>query len=68
MVFAISTEEPTRTGYDPNLTCMMGAIFLGEGMEGNGGGSSPMRLRFPIIGQDFWAWWRVELAAAESAG
>jgi hypothetical protein len=35
MALAISTEEPTTTGCDPNLTCIIkGSIFFGEGFKG----------------------------------
>jgi len=52
MVFAISTEEPTTTGNDPNWTCIMGPYFWERAWRERCG-SSPMRLRFPIIGQGF---------------
>ena len=51
MALAISTDEATTTGNDPNLICMMGPYFW-EREWIDWWGSEPMRLRLPIMGQD----------------
>ena len=49
---AISTDEPTRTGTEPNRTIMMGPYFL-ESSWRERWGRDPIRLKFPMMGQGF---------------
>ena len=51
-VLAISTEDPTTTGKDPNWSCIMGPYFWVRSWIERWG-SEPMRLRFPMMGQGF---------------
>lgn len=51
-VLAISTEEPTTTGNDPNWRCIKGPYFWDSSCKERWG-RGPMRLRFPIMGHGF---------------
>jgi hypothetical protein len=52
MVLAISTEDPTKTEWDPNLRCMVCPYFADRAWS-DWCGNGPMRFKFPIIGHDF---------------
>lgn len=49
---AISTDEPTRAGTEPNRTIMTGPYFL-ESSWRERWGWDPRRLKFPMMGQGF---------------
>ena len=49
---AISTDEPTTTGNDPNWSCIMGPYFWDSAWM-DWWGSEPMRFRFPMTGHGF---------------
>lgn len=51
-ILAISTDEPTRTGTDPNRSIMTGPYFLDSSWRERWG-RDPIRLKFPMIGQGF---------------
>jgi hypothetical protein len=49
---AISTDEPTTTGNDPNWSCISGPYFC-ESARMERCGSAPTRLRLPMIVHGF---------------